>query len=122
MVLHSIFNLCIDNKNESERKSLRILGTKIANISAERCSEYKKIKEKLKKIFFFFLLILVWAQNHTKMGYLQYCSVLTDKGGVVAPSPRLLLAATQTWYRELGYSPSKVYWVTGGSKVLWLVN
>ena len=58
MVLHSIFNLCIDNKNESERKSLRILGTKIANISAERCSEYKKIKEKLKdnakKMIFFY--------------------------------------------------------------------
>ena len=54
--------------------------------------------------------------------YLQCCSVRTAKGGVVAPSPLLDLAATQIWYKELGYKPSKMYWVMGGSKVLWLVN
>ena len=34
--------------------------------------------------------------------YLPYCSVLTASLGVAAPSPRLDLAATQTWYRVLG--------------------
>ena len=41
--------------------------------------------------------------------YLQCCSVRTAWGGVVAPSPLLDLAATQIWYKELGYKPSKMY-------------
>ena len=55
--------------------------------------------------------------------YIPYCSVLTASLGVAAPSPRLDLAATQTWYRVLGYRFSRIYSVVPGSSiVLWLAN
>ena len=62
------------------------------------------------------------VKKYDKTNNLQYCSVRTVNGGVVAPSPRLDFAATQIWYNEFGYNPSNMYWVTGGSKLLWLVN
>ena len=67
---------------------------------------------------------LTWqaVKKYDKTNNLQYCSVRTVNGGVVAPSPRLDFAATQIWYNEFGYNPSNMYWVTGGSKLLWLVN
>ena len=67
-------------------------------------------------------LLIIFFSRCLENRYLQYCSVLAERDGVVAPSPLLDFAATHTWYNELGYRLSKVYWVIGGSNVRWFVN
>ena len=51
-------------------------------------------------------------------GVIPYCSVLDAMGGVAAPSPRLDFAASQMWYKVLGYSPSRTYSLLTG-RLLW---
>lgn len=49
-----------------------------------------------------YIHVSVSEKDRTLFLGLPYCSVLTGMGGVVAPSPRLDLAANQMWYKVLG--------------------